>query len=216
MQRNVHGVASRSGVGRPASYLGPSRRNTVQAAVSQQSAAPVLKPFHQQERRSRHHCSSVTRPSFRSNSSSAKPSPTISPHPSVKDLSDTLSGLQPCFGARGDEIKLLGSPQEFYALLLEMIKRAKRRIVISSLYIGAEEAELVSLMTAIAYSLARGTRLRRTELIQDRIPSRSTPSVRHSRTTRISASRSSWIITAQHGCPPHLPIRLRRLISCCP
>jgi phosphatidylserine/phosphatidylglycerophosphate/cardiolipin synthase-like enzyme len=143
-------------------------------------------------------------------------SPAISPHPSVKDLSDTLSGLQPCFGARGDEIKLLGSPQEFHALLLEMIKRAKRRIVISSLYIGAEEEELVSLMTAIAYSSARGTRLRRTELIQDRLPSRSTPSVRHSRTTRISASRSSWIITAQHGCPPHLPIRLRRLISCCP
>lgn len=39
---------------------------------------------------------------------------------------------------------LLTSPQEFYTKLLEMIKRAKRRIIISSLYIGAEESELVS------------------------------------------------------------------------
>jgi CDP-diacylglycerol--glycerol-3-phosphate 3-phosphatidyltransferase len=38
----------------------------------------------------------------------------------------------------------LTSPQEFYDKLIDMIKRARRRIIISSLYIGAEEAELVS------------------------------------------------------------------------
>lgn len=41
-------------------------------------------------------------------------------------------------------MELLTSPELFYARLLEMIKRAKRRILISSLYIGVEEGELVS------------------------------------------------------------------------
>ena len=36
------------------------------------------------------------------------------------------------------------SPVEFKASLLDMIKRARRRIIISSLYIGVEEDELVS------------------------------------------------------------------------
>jgi CDP-diacylglycerol--glycerol-3-phosphate 3-phosphatidyltransferase len=67
------------------------------------------------------------------------------PHKGVafEELSNGLSASQPCFGARGDEISLLSSPQEFYGTLLEMIGRAKRRIIISSLYIGAEESELV-------------------------------------------------------------------------
>lgn len=66
------------------------------------------------------------------------------PSPAFDTLNDTLSTIQPCFGARGDEITLLTSPQEFYDKLIDMIKRARRRIIISSLYIGAEEAELVS------------------------------------------------------------------------
>lgn len=75
----------------------------------------------------------------------ASASPAL-PHPSpaFDTLNETLSSIQPCFGARGDEITLLTSPQEFYDKLIDMIKRARRRIIISSLYIGAEEAELVS------------------------------------------------------------------------
>jgi CDP-diacylglycerol--glycerol-3-phosphate 3-phosphatidyltransferase len=37
----------------------------------------------------------------------------------------------------------LTSPEQFKATLLAMIKRAKRRILISSLYIGAGQSELV-------------------------------------------------------------------------
>ncbi len=63
--------------------------------------------------------------------------------PAFEELSTNLSSSQPCFGARGDEISLLSSPEEFYAKLMDMMSRAKRRILISSLYIGAEESELV-------------------------------------------------------------------------
>ena len=66
------------------------------------------------------------------------------PHPAFADLAKTLSDTLPCFAARGDEITLLNSPVTFKATLMEMIKRARRRIMISSLYIGAEEEELVS------------------------------------------------------------------------
>ena len=78
-------------------------------------------------------------------SKQATPSPTL-PHPSAafEVLNDALTATQPCFGARGDEVTLLTSPQEFYDKLLEMIQRARRRIIISSLYIGAEEGQLVS------------------------------------------------------------------------
>ena len=56
----------------------------------------------------------------------------------------SLSATQPCFGARGDEISLITSPADFRSTLFEMISRAKRRILISSLYIGVEESDLVS------------------------------------------------------------------------
>lgn len=41
----------------------------------------------------------------------------------------------------------MDSPTAFYDALIDMISRAKRRIIISSLYIGAEESELVSNIT---------------------------------------------------------------------
>lgn len=66
------------------------------------------------------------------------------PHPAFDALSTSLSSWLPCFGARGDEVRLLNSPSGFYGDIIEMIKRAKRRILISTLYIGVEETELVS------------------------------------------------------------------------
>jgi CDP-diacylglycerol--glycerol-3-phosphate 3-phosphatidyltransferase len=74
------------------------------------------------------------------------PPPGIPIHkePAFESLSTALSASQPCFGARGDEITLYSSPGEFKKALLEMIKRARRRILISTLYIGASQAELVS------------------------------------------------------------------------
>lgn len=65
------------------------------------------------------------------------------PHPAFDQLSTSLSSWLPCFGARGDEVRLLNSPSGFYGDVIEMLKRAKRRILISTLYIGTEETELV-------------------------------------------------------------------------
>ncbi|WVN90286.1 uncharacterized protein L203_105522 [Cryptococcus depauperatus CBS 7841] len=81
---------------------------------------------------------------------SAATASTIQPHqyPSFQRLSATLSLNQPCFGARGDEVELLNEPSLFYQRLIEMISRAKRRILISTLYIGAEEGELLESIKA--------------------------------------------------------------------
>lgn len=86
----------------------------------------------------------------RSFSSTAAPKTSISPVnplqlPAFDSFISSISSTQPCFGARGDEVSLLTSPVEFKAAILDMVKRAKRRIIISSLYIGVEEDELVSL-----------------------------------------------------------------------
>nr|XP_019014884.1 CDP-diacylglycerol-glycerol-3-phosphate 3-phosphatidyltransferase [Kwoniella pini CBS 10737]OCF53665.1 CDP-diacylglycerol-glycerol-3-phosphate 3-phosphatidyltransferase [Kwoniella pini CBS 10737] len=103
-------------------------------------------------------------------------------HPAFESLSTELSSSQPCFGARGDEIELLTSPQMFYGRLLEMIKRARRRILISSLYIGTEESELVEairqainsnpqLRVTFILDYHRSTRLSRSKNISDLSPS---------------------------------------------
>ncbi|KAK8865861.1 hypothetical protein IAR55_001009 [Kwoniella newhampshirensis] len=92
-----------------------------------------------------------------SSSQPVSPRPQPHQHPAFDRLSSALSATQPCFGARGDEVELLTSPEMFYARLLEMIKRAKRRILISSLYIGVEEGELVE---AIRTALASNPQLR--------------------------------------------------------
>ena len=91
----------------------------------------------------------VVTPSRRLFSSNATPKASTSPVntlllPAFESFINSLSSTQPCFGARGDEVSLLFSPVEFKASLLDMIKRARRRIIISSLYIGVEEDELVS------------------------------------------------------------------------
>ena len=90
-------------------------------------------------------------------SSSATSTSAVSayPHPAFDQLSTSLSSWLPCFGARGDEVKLLTSPGSFYGDVLDMLKRAKRRILISTLYIGVEETELVSrcLLWPVGYRL---------------------------------------------------------------
>ncbi|WVQ97237.1 hypothetical protein IAU59_004347 [Kwoniella sp. CBS 9459] len=96
-------------------------------------------------------------------------------HPAFEQLSAALSGSQPCFGARGDEVELLTSPEGFYKRLIEMVKRAKRRIIISSLYIGTEEGELVD---AIRHVLASNSQLRVTFILD------------YHRATRLSSSTS--------------------------
>ena len=78
-------------------------------------------------------------------SASAGPSKPTLPHeePPFRSLSTALSAIQPCFGARGDEITILTNPEDFKKTLIDMFKRARRRILVSSLYIGASQDELV-------------------------------------------------------------------------
>jgi CDP-diacylglycerol--glycerol-3-phosphate 3-phosphatidyltransferase len=45
-------------------------------------------------------------------------------------------------------VRLLNSPSGFYGDIIEMLKRARRRILISTLYIGVEETELVCLISS--------------------------------------------------------------------
>lgn len=93
----------------------------------------------------------------------------------IKRLTQQLAVKQPRFPVRGDEVKILEEPKEFYQALLvrppsptsssslvhdsgradaslssplaatlqNLIKNARRRIVISTLYIGVEQNELV-------------------------------------------------------------------------
>lgn len=64
-------------------------------------------------------------------------------HEAVLKLRNKLTESQPCFAARGDEVEVLFKPVDFHERLLQMIARARRRIIISTLYIGVEQGELV-------------------------------------------------------------------------
>lgn len=81
----------------------------------------------------------------RTQPSSSAPVPASSAMPeSFAGLAGQLSAAQPCFGARGDSVELLEGPTVFHDRLLEIIKNARKRILISTLYIGTEEESLVS------------------------------------------------------------------------
>ncbi|KZT23964.1 hypothetical protein NEOLEDRAFT_1068461 [Neolentinus lepideus HHB14362 ss-1] len=69
---------------------------------------------------------------------------------SVKNIATKLAERQPCFAMSPDNIQVLLAPKDFYSKLLFMIRRARKRIFLSSLYIGADESELIdTLRTAL-------------------------------------------------------------------
>ncbi|KAG5644184.1 hypothetical protein DXG03_009025 [Asterophora parasitica] len=63
--------------------------------------------------------------------------------PSVREVTSNLARNHPAFTVSSSKISILNEPPEFYALLLDMIRRAEHRIFISSLYIGSAESELI-------------------------------------------------------------------------
>jgi len=65
-------------------------------------------------------------------------------HPSIDDLTKKLDSLAPRFELQVGEITILTTPEEFYATLRKKILGAKKRVYLSSLYVGKEEKELVS------------------------------------------------------------------------
>ena len=65
-------------------------------------------------------------------------------HPSIDDLTKKLDSLAPRFELQKGEITVLTTPEEFYTTLRTKILGAKKRVYLSSLYIGKEEKELVN------------------------------------------------------------------------
>lgn len=112
---------------------GPSRR-IIGASLSRASAPRLHRPWHS---------SSAT---LAPEDPSTLPPVIPHPHEAFSNLASSLSTAQPCFGTRGDEVEILETPTAFHDRLLDMVKNAKKRILISSLYIGVEEESLVSEM----------------------------------------------------------------------
>jgi phosphatidylserine/phosphatidylglycerophosphate/cardiolipin synthase-like enzyme len=54
-----------------------------------------------------------------------------------------LDRIAPSFKINGSQIQVLQSPAEFYETLKDRIRKAERRIFLSTLYIGKSERELV-------------------------------------------------------------------------
>ena len=63
--------------------------------------------------------------------------------PSIEELTRNLDMLAPRFELQNNEIKVLTTPEEFYSTLRRKILSAKKRVFLSSLYIGKDETELV-------------------------------------------------------------------------
>lgn len=55
-----------------------------------------------------------------------------------------LDRIAPRIDIRADQVKVLEGPEEFYETLKQKIRQAKRRIYLSTLYIGKSEYELIS------------------------------------------------------------------------
>ncbi|TFK27472.1 hypothetical protein FA15DRAFT_586378 [Coprinopsis marcescibilis] len=102
-------------------------------------------------------------------------------HPVIRDFAKGLLQQQPVFQVAPRSIKVLASPNEFLETLLNMIKRAKSRIFISSLYIGSKEAELIcslkhalssnpNLLVTLQLDLNRSTRPGETSTAQILLP----------------------------------------------
>ncbi|CAE6392358.1 unnamed protein product [Rhizoctonia solani] len=79
----------------------------------------------------------------------------VKPDPSSL-LTKAMSNILPAFQLQGKNVSILTKPNEYYQTLLDMISRAKQRIVISSLYIGETEHQLIS---ALSDALSRKSRL---------------------------------------------------------
>lgn len=65
-------------------------------------------------------------------------------HPAIDDLARKLDSLAPRFELQNGDVTVLSTPEEFYSTLKTKILSAKKRVFLSSLYIGNEETELVT------------------------------------------------------------------------
>ncbi|KAG8698859.1 CDP-diacylglycerol--glycerol-3-phosphate 3-phosphatidyltransferase [Ceratobasidium sp. 394] len=71
-------------------------------------------------------------------------------------LTESMTGILPKFEVEAKNVSVLASPSEFYNKILAMIANARKRIHISSLYIGETETKLVA---ALSDALAKNGEL---------------------------------------------------------
>ncbi|KAG1723708.1 hypothetical protein EDB19DRAFT_348034 [Suillus lakei] len=64
--------------------------------------------------------------------------------PTIREFVSRLAQKQPSFSVASKDVHVLSQPSEFYTNLLNIIRRARRRIFLSSLYIGFSETELIN------------------------------------------------------------------------
>ncbi|KAL2203349.1 hypothetical protein CC79DRAFT_1337979 [Sarocladium strictum] len=76
----------------------------------------------------------------------ATASPAASSHAAgtLAPVVSELDRLAPSFDISGDRIQIIKTPTDFYETLKERIRKAKKRIFLSTLYIGATEQELIT------------------------------------------------------------------------
>ncbi|KAI0822780.1 hypothetical protein BC628DRAFT_1456632 [Trametes gibbosa] len=68
---------------------------------------------------------------------------TASFDPTIRQFLVKLAEHQPCFPMNSSSVSILHEPRLFYQTLLSMIRNARHRLLISSLYIGSEDIELI-------------------------------------------------------------------------
>ncbi|KAM8704719.1 hypothetical protein ACLKA7_009213 [Drosophila subpalustris] len=78
--------------------------------------------------------------------------------PGLESLS-WLHNLAPCFPLRGEQIQVIHEPQHFYQTLMQRISKAKKRIVLASLYLGTGQLEN-SFVQTLRHSLQAQSSLR--------------------------------------------------------
>ncbi|CCE88802.1 Piso0_001584 [Millerozyma farinosa CBS 7064] len=77
--------------------------------------------------------------------------------PKVKSIIHQLDGISPRFVMKKDDIQILTHPVDFYETLKQKISQAKKRVFLSSLYIGKSQYELAE---CIEQSLANNEDLK--------------------------------------------------------
>ncbi|KAH9930781.1 uncharacterized protein B0H18DRAFT_1083838 [Fomitopsis serialis] len=68
--------------------------------------------------------------------------------PAVQRFTRELVKHQPCYAISASSVNIVTEPRQFYLCLLDLIRRARRRLFISSLYIGSEDLELIETLEA--------------------------------------------------------------------
>eukprot|EP00741_Cyanophora_paradoxa_P005043 tig00000851_g4885.t1 len=70
-----------------------------------------------------------------------RPPPVVLAHPELDRVAGVLSGFLPAIPVRSDYVEILREPKDFLSCLQAGIERARRRIVLATLYLGNGELE---------------------------------------------------------------------------